>query len=93
MGTDIDWVDKGMVTTVQDQGGCGSCWAFSAVAVVESWFLMQGKKTKLSEQQLVDCSKNYGNNGCNGGFNYLALAYIKDNGVTNWHDYPYNARN
>eukprot|EP00178_Gracilaria_changii_P003960 TRINITY_DN1604_c0_g3_i1.p1 TRINITY_DN1604_c0_g3~~TRINITY_DN1604_c0_g3_i1.p1 ORF type:complete len:108 (+),score=10.34 TRINITY_DN1604_c0_g3_i1:221-544(+) len=67
---DIDWVSKGWVSPIKNQGACGSCWAFSAVAVLESHSLENGGQDRLSEQQLVDCSKKYGNYGCNGGFNY-----------------------
>lgn len=89
---DIDWTTKGMVSPVKNQGSCGSCWAFSAVGVLESWALSKGQTVNLSEQQLVDCSKSYGNEGCNGGFNYKGLAYVKDNGITTTAAYPYTAK-
>ena len=82
LGVDIDWTTKGVVSPVKDQGNCGSCWAFSAVATLESFALMKGQTVYLSEQQLVDCSRSYGNQGCNGGFNYQALASVKDKGIT-----------
>lgn len=92
LGADVDWTSKGMVSPVKNQGNCGSCWAFSAVGVLESFSLMKGKAVNLSEQQLVDCSKKYGNEGCNGGFNYQGLAYVKDHGITTTSAYPYVAK-
>lgn len=47
----------------------------------------------LSEQQLVDCSRLYGNMGCNGGFNTMGLAYVRDHGITDTQSYPYVAKN
>ena len=47
----------------------------------------------MSPQQLVDCSKKYGNFGCNGGFNYEGLAYVKDHGIATEAEYPYLAHN
>lgn len=92
INADIDWTTKGMVSPVKNQGSCGSCWAFSAVGVLESWALFKGQRVNLSEQQLVDCSKKYGNDGCNGGFNYQGLAYVKDNGIASESEYPYVAK-
>jgi len=93
LGVDIDWVSKGKVSPIKDQGNCGSCWAFSAVATLESFSLMKnGTFISLSEQQLVDCSRSYGNQGCNGGFNYKGLAYVKDYGITVSSAYPYTAK-
>ena len=93
INADVDWVKKGMVSPVRDQKNCGSCWAFSAVGVMESWLLMKGQNTILSPQQLVDCSKKYGNAGCNGGFNYQGLAYVKDHGIATEAAYPYLGHN
>lgn len=92
VGANIDWTTKGMVSPVKDQGRCGSCWAFSAVGTLESFSLMKGGSARLSEQQLVDCSRKYGNQGCNGGFNYQGLAYVKDHGIASQSEYPYIAK-
>jgi C1A family cysteine protease len=54
---------------------------------------MKGQSTNLAEQQLVDCSGSEGNHGCNGGFNYRGLAYVKAHGITTTSAYPYVARN
>ena len=79
---DVDWTTKGKVSRVKNQGQCGSCWAFSATGVMESWALMNGKTADLAEQQLVDCSRPQGNQGCNGGWPYNALKYVVANGIT-----------
>jgi len=91
---DVDWRSKGAVTPVKNQGQCGSCWAFSAIGMVEGWSAVTaGTLFNLAEQQLVDCAGSYGNQGCNGGWHDKAVDYLAASGGSCLQtDYPYTAR-
>lgn len=67
---EIDWRNfngYNWLNAVKDQGGCGSCWTFSAVCALENrWAVSTYYLYNLSEQQLVDCDTEC--YGCNGGW-------------------------
>jgi len=88
---DVNWVTKGGVTGVKNQGGCGSCWAFSTTGAMEGAHWVAAKKLlSFSEQQLVDCSTR--NNGCGGGSMALAFTYLESNFAQLESVYPYTGR-
>lgn len=88
----IDYRNTERVGPVQNQGGCGSCWAFSAVAGLEAAYAKEtGEFVKFSEQQLVDCDTF--SHGCQGGLMANGFIHWMRNAPVREEDYPYTGRN
>jgi C1A family cysteine protease len=90
----LDWRKKNAVTSVKDQGQCGSCWTFSSTGASEgAWAIATGKLTDLSEEQLVECATGiqYGSHGCSGGQMEGAFKYLIQNGQCALSSYPYTS--
>lgn len=84
----VDWRESGAVNAVQNQGQCGSCWAFSAIGAIEgAHFLKSGELVKLSEQQCVDCDED--SEGCRGGLQSSCFEYAEGDALVLETRYPY----
>ena len=71
----------GAVNPVKDQAVCGSCWSFGTSGTIEgTYFVKTGILPRLSEQQLIDCSWQQGDDGCDGGEDFRAYSYIQSVG-------------
>ncbi|MBN2067155.1 MAG: right-handed parallel beta-helix repeat-containing protein [Candidatus Diapherotrites archaeon] len=92
----FDWRNRhgeNYLTPVKSQSGCGSCWAFSPIAVLEAaaniYYNNPALDLDLSEQDLISCT-GYGS--CDGGWAYLViLNHLPNQGVATEHCFRYRA--
>lgn len=86
----FDWRTSGGVTSVKDQGNCGSCWAFGAAGQLEALNkIYKGTTLDLSEQFIVSCETD--NYGCDGGYMDRVYNFLKSTGVPDESCFPYKA--
>ncbi len=91
----FDWNDYYQLQPIKNQASCGSCWAFSVTAVIESlyWIKNAGKDNKwfdLAEQTLVSSCEQGGS--CSGGY-FNAFDYVQEKGLPHESADPYRAQN
>ncbi|KAG7358329.1 cell surface protein [Nitzschia inconspicua] len=91
LASSVDWVAKGGVTSVKNQGRCGSCWAISMCGAIEGAAYAQHQYLQsLSFQQFISCNSR--NLGCDGGNLVIASLYstLTDfGGISRMNDYEY----
>ena len=95
---DWTWATKPVVS----QGGCGSCWAFTANTVLEGTrYIYESQqdasvsRVEYSHQLPVSCIGTWGppywTDGCDGGTVIGAWNWYKDNGTLTTSQYPYTS--
>ena len=92
----IDWRLHGRVSSIKNQGQCGSCWAFSAIGAIEGAVSIQENfkwntsdiNEGYSVDQCLECTP--GTFGCQGGYPWLCFDHIiKNGGIDSESDWPY----
>ena len=92
-----DWRDGSVVTATKNQGGCGSCWAFSTTETFESHlaFATGDAVQILSPQQQVSCAPNPdscgGTGGCQGSSQPLGFNSSSTGGMSTEASHPYTS--
>jgi hypothetical protein len=87
----VNWVKRGKVGPVRNQGGCGSCSAHAATGALEAaWAIKSGKLTPLAVQQPIDCLFNH----CNGiPYEDVVTFATENHGLPPWSSYKFNKKN
>ena len=76
----FDWREQSVVTLVQNQGSCGSCYAFAALANFESKLQVAGEGSfNLSENNIKECQ--WDPNPCLGGHYWMVANHLSKHGT------------
>lgn len=75
----FSWRTAGFVSPARDQGDCGSCWVFAAVAALESSWAIGHNKSIIdaSEQHVLNCAPG----DCSGGRLSDAMQFLVKKGT------------
>ena len=86
---------RAIVPPIRNQGTCGACWSFVAVAAVEASVHLSTPNLStplpLSAQELIDCDTTF-NRGCQGGNPLYAFEYAMVAGLSGWAEYGYREK-
>jgi cathepsin B len=77
------WSNCKSISTIRDQGDCGSCWAFGAVEAISDRICIASKgaqQPSISAENLLSCCWTCGM-GCNGGYPQAAWSWWKRDGL------------
>ncbi len=88
---DGDPLGSGWMTSIKNQDGCGSCWAFAATGATEAvvnLYFNDHIDLDLSEQDALSCA---GAGSCAGGWPGMTLDYYAQAGVVDEACFPYVA--
>jgi C1A family cysteine protease len=86
----FNWRTQGIMTSVKNQGGCGSCWDFAGTGALEAVLKQhEGVTYDLSEQQVLSCETPGA--GCSGGWYSWGWSYVRDHGAVTESCMPYQA--
>lgn len=90
----FDWRNvsgKNFLFPAIDQGSCGSCYAVAVSDMITSRVAVQTNnsvRVRMAAQEIIECGEKW-NQGCDGGFPYLASKYVADFGLTSEGCYKY----
>ena len=85
----INWKKAKKTSPVKNQFNCNSCYAFSTIAALESATMIALNTTLVySEQEILDCSSDFGNQGCEGGQPSIVFEYVLSKGINLQSNYP-----